>query len=156
MDVEWDWGRVIPRKRIHKWDFHCSAIFGLNISLFVGIMLQNTKCWFFKLFTERKLQCTSNPRHFFNLMRISLWKLYSFMFQRILSDDQPETIRRRLNRIFPLQSEQNLSFSNLLSFYAHSKYVQTRSVSGIYKWLLLSWKRGILARKSYKTKSKNS
>ncbi len=23
----WDWGRAIPRKGIHKWDFRCSALF---------------------------------------------------------------------------------------------------------------------------------
>ena len=23
--VNWDWGRAIPRKGIHKWDFRCSA-----------------------------------------------------------------------------------------------------------------------------------
>ncbi len=22
----WDWGRAIPRKGIHKWDFHCSVL----------------------------------------------------------------------------------------------------------------------------------
>ncbi len=35
----WDWGRAIPRKGIHKWDFPCSVVAGSNFSL---LILQTT------------------------------------------------------------------------------------------------------------------
>ncbi len=36
----WDWGRSIPRKGIHKWDFHCSAapFYNLFHLLFLPIL----------------------------------------------------------------------------------------------------------------------
>jgi hypothetical protein len=29
----WDWGRAIPRKGIHKWDFHCSVMHSRRYSI---------------------------------------------------------------------------------------------------------------------------
>ncbi len=37
----WDWGRAIPRKGIHKWDFPCSLVTGISNA---GI---NIKLWIY-------------------------------------------------------------------------------------------------------------
>ncbi len=49
----WDWGRAIPRKGIHKSGFRCSAIWERELKLdkvsytFLGIFVSNFRNWFF-------------------------------------------------------------------------------------------------------------
>ncbi len=54
----WDWGRVIPRKGIHKWDFRCSVLLTALptycLSLIFGPFLNFTETIFQYFFFAKK------------------------------------------------------------------------------------------------------
>ncbi len=61
----WDWGRTIPRKGIHRWDFHCSVlgVRGYNLTLPSDLLLR----WFWRRFLLKKLPlfCSTTVCSFF-------------------------------------------------------------------------------------------
>ncbi len=53
----WDWGRVIPRKRIHKWDFRCSAgLYTVFIVRCVSKKYHAVYLWLYKCLSRPLLQ----------------------------------------------------------------------------------------------------
>ncbi len=58
----WDWGRAIPRKGWHKWDFPCSACYESLLLLFNMLHVQHIFSVFFNrlldfFFNEAKRRC---------------------------------------------------------------------------------------------------
>jgi hypothetical protein len=53
----WDWGRAIPRKEIHNWDFRCSVsnVLSLFASVVLGIFTNSPPVLFLSLFPFYKL-----------------------------------------------------------------------------------------------------